>query len=145
MGTFLQKTQVGSSNNRKNSISASLSPYRHQLGHFHDLGTRFKEGRRLPFYGINYWAIAVSKQIPSSFIIESQKQVATLHHNHKVTSSTNDILLQSLCITQTYWARPYNMPESKIQVMHCDLLVIVHTFDIIAKITIIVNLLGNNL
>ena len=67
MGTFLQKTQVGSSNSSKNSVSASLLPYRHQLGRFHDLGTRFKGGRRLPFYAMKYWSIADSKQLLTSF------------------------------------------------------------------------------
>ena len=90
MGTFLQKTQAGSSNNSKNSVSASLSPYRHQLGRFHDLGTRFKGRRRLPFYAMKYWSIADSKQLlTSSFIVESQKQTkstATSHCNFEVTS-----------------------------------------------------------
>ena len=67
MGTFLQKTQAGSSNSSKNSVSASLSPYRHQLGRFHDLGTIFKGGRRLPFYAMKYRSIADSKQLLTSF------------------------------------------------------------------------------
>ena len=64
MGTFLQKTQAGSSNSSKNSVSASLSPYRNQLGYFHDLGTRFKGGRRLPFCAMNY---SDPLQIPNNY------------------------------------------------------------------------------
>ena len=67
MGTFLQKTQAGSSNSSKNSVSASLSPYWHQLGYFYDLGTRFKGGQRLPFHTMNYRSIADSKQLLTSF------------------------------------------------------------------------------
>ena len=90
MGTFLQKTQVCSSNSSNNSISASPLPYQHQLSHFYDLSTRFKRGWRLPFYPMNYWSIVDSKQLlTSSFIIESQNQaknIAISHRNLEVTS-----------------------------------------------------------
>ena len=86
MGTFLQKTQAGSSNSSKNSVSSSLSPYRHQLSRFHDLDTRFKGGWRLPFYAMIYRSNADSKQLNflpvSSLNHESKQYIALLPQGH---------------------------------------------------------------
>ena len=93
MGTLIPPDTAGSSNSCKNSVSTSLLPYWHQLGHFHDLGMRFKGGRRPPFYARNYRSIHCGFHTTIKFLSvsslnhkPSENSTATLYRNHKITS-----------------------------------------------------------
>ena len=95
---IVEYTWLPLSKRHKRALATTLkSPSRHYYHHidpnsaiFYDLGTRFKGGRWLHFYAMNYWSISDSKQLlTSSFIAESQKQaknIATSHRNLEVTS-----------------------------------------------------------
>ena len=82
MGTFLQKTQPGSSKGCKNSISASTSLSRHSLGNFHDLDTRSKGGCRLLLCDMNYRFTAYSKQLLTSFYFHHRNTKVSAKHSY---------------------------------------------------------------
>ena len=117
MGTFLQMTQAGFSNSSKNSVSASLSPYRHQLGHFHDFGTRFKGWRRLHFRAMIYRSIADSKQLLTSFQLhcwitkasEKHSYIASQPRGHSREPMT---YYRNLSVSRKNIEPGLNMPES---------------------------------
>ena len=62
MGTFFQKTQMGSSNSSKNSVSAPALPSGHSICHFHDFDTSSKGEQRLILCTMKYRLTACSKQ-----------------------------------------------------------------------------------